>query len=448
MPYTGPDHVFNRAPARQLPVVAHGEGVYLYDEQGRRYLDGCSGALVTNIGHGDARVAEVLHQQARQVAYVHGTQFTSPPAQELAGALARLLPDPLNRVYFVSGGSEAVETAIKLARQYFVERGEYGRHKVVSRRPSYHGGTLGALSLTGRRPNRAPFAPLLHNWPKVSVPHCTRCPLGHIYPACGISCAAEIEQVIRYEGPDQVAAVILEPVSGSAIPGVVPPPGYLETVRGICDRYGVLLVYDEIMTGFGRTGRWFAMEHTGVTPDLVALGKGMGSGYIPLGAVVAREAVHDTIRRGSGVFVHGYTYQGNPLACAVGRKIIDIIESDGLVDNAAVRGEELGQRLRGLAPRLPLVGEVRGAGLLWGMELVADQAEGTPFPPSLGVAAQVARQAFANGLIVYPGTAAHDGVRGDHLTIAPPLITAAAQVDELVNLLASTLAQVADGLPA
>jgi len=416
-------------------MVERGSGVYLYDTAGRRYLDGSGGAIVVNIGHGVREVADAMAQQAAQVAYAHPTMFTSRPAEAYAEALAKVVPLPAARFFFLCSGSEAVETAIKLARQAHVECGRSGRYLVIARWQSYHGATLGALSATGKPKMRGPFHPLLPEMVHIPPPYCYRCPFGSTYPDCSVRCADALEEEIKRVGPDNVAAFIAEPVSGATLGAAVPPAGYWPRIREICDRYDVSLIADEVMTGFGRTGRWFAFQHWGVMPDLIAMSKGASGGYCPLCITAARGDLVDAIMSGSGDFVHGGTFSHHAVSTAAGLATLRYLQAHDLVAEAARKGQLMEEKLRRGLADLPCVGDVRGIGLMWGVELVTDRATKAPFPPEDHLAYQVADAAFARGLIVYPGSGCVDGVAGDHLTLGPPLVISEEQIDELVMLL-------------
>jgi hypothetical protein len=428
-------HVFYRRAGHPHPMVERGEGVYLYDTEGRRYLDGSGGSIVVNIGHGVRELADAMADQAAKVAYAHPTMFTSRPAELYAEALAEVLPLPHPRFFFLSSGSEAVETAIKLARQVQVERGRPGRYLIISRRQSYHGTTLGALAVTGKPKMRRPFRPMLPEVPQIPPPYCYRCPFGLTHPGCHLRCADALENEVRRAGVDNVAAFIAEPVSGATLGAVVPPDDYWPRIREICDQYGVLLIADEVMTGFGRTGRWFALQHWDVVPDIVAMSKGAASGYCPLSVTAARGELVDAVVSGSGDFVHGGTFSHHPVTTAVGLAALHYLQEHDLVAEAARKGELLGEKLREGLADLPCVGDVRGIGLMWGVEFVADRESKSPFPPERHFAQQVAEAAFARGLIVYPGSGCVDGTAGDHLTLGPPFVITEGQMDEMVALL-------------
>jgi len=432
--YQHPDSfVFHRPLGRALPAIERGEGARLWDREGRRYLDGSSGAVVVNVGHGRREIAAAMARQASAVAYVHGTQFTSAVLEEYARRLARHAPGDCNRLYLVSGGSEANETAVKMARAYHLARGETARHKVIHRSVSYHGNTLAALSLSGRPTLQAPYLPLLSPTPETMAPFCYHCPLGRTYPDCRVACADDLEAVILREGPETVAAFIAEPILGASAGAAVPPEDYLRRVREICTRHGVLLIDDEVMTGFGRTGRFFAIEWSGVHPDLVTCGKGMSGGYAPVGAVLASERIVETLR-GAGGFVHGFTFSHNPVTAAACLATLDILEGEGLVEQALAKGEALGARLQCLRAH-PHVGDVRGRGLLFGVELLADPAARRPFPRAERRAEAVAARAFAAGLVTYPSGGCATGRDGDVVMLAPPFVTAEAELHEMAATL-------------
>lgn len=433
--------LFPRSFARTYPVAVRGEGVYLWDDQGRKYLDAAGQAAVVTIGYGVREVVEAMAGQARELPFVHTSQFHTPVAEALAEHIRRIAPGPLResaRIHFTSGGSEATETALKLVRQYWVERGQPARYKVLSRWQSYHGSSLGALALTGNQRRRRPYAPLLPEFGHIAPCYCYRCPLGLEFPSCQVACADELERAIAREGAESVAGFIFEPVVG-ATTGAVPPDGYLERIREICDRRDILLIADEVLTGMGRTGRQFAVEHWGVVPDLILLGKGVASGYAPLGAVVVSEKVWRALERGSGFFEHGYTYQAHPVAVAAGLAVQQYSERMKLVEQSRRRGEYLAARLEALR-ELPAVGDVRGKGLLQTIELVADPKTRAPFPPEQGVAERVGEELRARGVLVYPMKGCADGWAGDHLMLAPPFVISEAELDRLCDELRQTLA--------
>jgi adenosylmethionine-8-amino-7-oxononanoate aminotransferase len=431
--------VFYRALDRELPMIVRGEGVWLYDEDGRAYLDACGGAYVANLGHGVSVVADAVAEQIRRVAYVNGTAFTNEPVEALAAELRTLSPRGLDYAYFLSSGSEAVEAALKLARQHHVESGDKTRHKIIARTPGYHGNTLLALSVSAREHYRELYGSWLAPVRFIGAPYPYRLEATH--PAMT---GEALEEAILAEGPESVAAFIAEPVSGSSTGGSVPPPGYWRRVRDICDRYGVLLIADEVLTGAGRTGRWAAVEHFDVVPDIMTMGKGLSGGYVPLSAVLTSRRVIDPIARGSGSFKHAQTFSHTPAMCAAGLAAVRHIKAHGLVARAAAMGAVLQERLAPLG-ELPHVGDVRGLGLLAGIELVADKATRAPFPRAERVAERLVAAAREAGLVLWSNVGHADGVSGDLVMVAPPFVISQAEIDEIVRRLRSALEMV---LPA
>ena len=431
--------VFPLDPTRSYPVLVRGEGSWVWDETGKRYLDAVAGIAVVNVGHGRARVAEAVRRQAGTLAYCVSNIFANQPAIALAEKLARLTPGDLNQFQFTSGGSEATEVAIKLARQYHLARGNEGKHLVIARWQSYHGATLGALSATGMPSRREKFAPLLLDFPHAAPNYCYRCPFGKEYPSCEMACAHDLEQVIQRTGPDRVAAFIAEPVVGAAAGAIVPRPEYFPIVREICDRYDVLFIADEVITGLGRTGRNFGMDHWGVVPDLLTMAKGLSGGYAPLGAVAISDRVADVFRSRGVAFDHILTFAGNPLSAAAACEVLDILVEERLVERAASLSEGFFARGRRLLEH-PVVGDVRGLGLLMGVELVRDRQTKEPFPPEWKVAGLVAAEALSRGLVLYPSSGTADGVSGDHFLICPPLTIEEQELDLLFEILGESLA--------
>jgi adenosylmethionine-8-amino-7-oxononanoate aminotransferase len=432
-------NVFYRKLHQTLPRIVRGEGVYLYDDAGTRYLDACGGAMVANIGHGVKEIAEAVGRQAATVAYVNGTAFTSEPVEELAALLARKTPSGLDRAYFLSSGSEAVEAALKLARQYHVERGESQRGVVIAQRPGYHGNTMLALAASARGHYKTMFGPWLADVVMIDAPYAYR----H-----GEVDGSALEAAILQAGPKNVAAFIAEPVGGSSTGASVPQPGYFARIREICDRYGVLFICDEVLTGAGRTGRFFGIEHfAGVVPDVITMGKGLNGGYAPLSAMITSSAIVDTIAQGSGGFMHAQTYSHNPLAAAAGLAVQRYIDAHGLVERAARIGEKLGTRLKKIDHEI--VGDVRGIGMLWAMEFVADRHAKRPFPRQEKLAEKLVENAKHNGLVLWPNVGHADGKDGDLVMIAPPFTITEEQIEELAALLERSIAQTAQrSIPA
>jgi adenosylmethionine-8-amino-7-oxononanoate aminotransferase len=428
---------FPRNFLKAYPKATRGEGCFVYTAEGRRYLDACGGAAVVTIGHGVPEVARAIGDQASRLAYVHSSQFRTGMAETLAERILALAPQPMRRggrVYFTSGGSEATETAIKLARQYWLERGNAKRARVIARQQSYHGATLGALTLSGNVRRREPFAPLLHEWGHIVPCFCYRCPLKLQYPECNVDCADDLERLLLRDGSDDVAAFILEPVSGASLGAVAPPDGYLERIADICRKRDILLIADEIMSGMGRTGKPFAVEHSKVAPDIILVGKGIASGYAPLGAVIASGRVAEAISGGSGVFMHGFTYHAHPVSVAAGNAVLDYIEREKLFARVEPVGKELGAALESLK-RFSVVGDVRGIGLLWAIEFVRDTATREPFPADARIAARIAEDALESGVLVYPMQGCADGHRGHHILIAPPFTVTSAMIQTIVSAL-------------
>lgn len=432
--------VFHRNPRETYPVAVRGEGAYLVDREGKRYLDASGGAAVSCLGHSDAAVVTAIQQQLARLPFAHTSFFSNEPMEALAEALIARAPAPLDKVYFVSGGSEAVEAALKLARQYYVEKGEPQRRYLIGRRQSYHGNTLGALAVGGNAWRRRQFQPLLIEAAHVSPCYAYRGKQGGETDASyGERLAAELEAEIRRLGGEQVIAFIAETVAGATLGAVPPVVGYFKRVREVCDRHGILLILDEVMCGMGRCGSLYAFEQEGVVPDLVTAAKALGAGYQPIGATLVAKHVYDTIVSGSGFFQHGHTYLGHAAACAGALAVQRRLHEDGLMARVAPLGALLERKLRAAFDAHPHVGDIRGRGLFWGVELVADRASKLPFDPKLRIHAKVKKEALKAGLMCYPMGGTLDGVQGDHVLLAPPFIVGETQLDELVGKLASAL---------
>lgn len=438
---TRTSRVLHRSLRETPPKAIGGEGVYLFAEDGQRVIDASGGAAVSCLGHQHPRVIAAMAKQASTLAYAHTAFFSSEPAEALAETLVGHEPGGLAYAYFVSGGSEAIEASIKLARQYFIERGEPQRQHFIARRQSYHGNTLGALAAGGNAWRRAPYAPLLS------------AAFSHVTPAFAYHekhdgesdalfvarLAAELEAEFQRLGPNTVAAFLAEPVVGATAGAVTAPDGYFKAVREICDRHGALLILDEVMCGMGRTGTTHAWEQESVAPDIQAIAKGLGGGYQPIGAMLASGKIIDTIRAGSGAFQHGHTYLAHPLACAAALAVQDVIREDSLLDRVTERGRQLEQRLTERFGNHRHVGDVRGRGLFWAIELVADRASRTSFDPALKLNQKIKAEAFSNGLGCYPGGGTMDGIRGDHVLLAPPYIASADEIDQIVDKLGTAV---------
>lgn len=438
-------HLFYQTKSAR-PVLDRAEGIYMWDVDGKRYIDGSSGAMVSNIGHSNPAVLDAMRAQMEKSTFGYRLHFQTEASEELAQKIAALTPEGLNKVFFVSGGSEAVESTLKLARQYVLAQGEAQRYKVISRFPSYHGCTLGALAITGMATMTAPFDPMMQRMPKIPAPRAYLDGLDPDDPATGLHYANLLEQKILEEGPETVLAFMVEPVGGASTGALVPPAGYMQRIREICTEYGVLLIHDEVMTGGGRTGAFFGAEHWGTAPDLICLSKGFGAGYVPLGAMIARDDIVEAVLDAGG-FVHGFTYAGNPLACAAGSAVLDEIARQDMVANAAQMGDRLAERLRDLMQRYPLIGDVRGKGLLTAFELMADRGTKEPLPKHLNAYSRLVDIAYDNGLIIY-SRRTRGGTSGDHFLVCPPMIVSEAQLDEMTDLLDRSLAQFMAEIPA
>ncbi len=431
------DHVFHRQTRGALPIAVKGDGIYVIDSNGRRYLDASGGAAVSCLGHSHPAVIAAIKQQLDAIPYAHTGFFTNEPLEQLADVLIEGAPAGLERVYFVSGGSEAVEAGLKLARQYAVERGQPQRRHVIARRQSYHGNTLGALAAGGNEWRRQQFHPLLIETHHIAPCYAYRDRLAdEDLEAYGLRVANELEAKIEELGSDSVLAFVAEPVVGATAGAVPPVPGYFRRIREICDRHGVLLMLDEVMCGMGRTGTLYACEQDGIAPDLLTIAKGLGGGYQPIGALLVSSEIFATIRDGSGFFQHGHTYMGHPTACAAALAVQQVIRDDHLLNNVQVMGERLAAALRARLGDHPHVGDIRGRGLFRGIEIVADRDTREPFPPSSKIHAKIKQEAMARGLMCYPMGGTIDGARGDHVLLAPPFIIDAAQTDQVVGLLA------------
>lgn len=423
------------------PMLDQARGVYMWDTDGKRYLDGSSGAMVCNIGHSNRNVLAAMQRQMEKSTFGYRLHFETEASEKLAASLVELMPEHLTRVFFVSGGSEAVESALKMARQHALAIGQASRWKVISRQPSYHGCTLGALGVTGYAALTDPFEPMMRIMPKVPAPRAYLDGLDADDEATGHHYADMLEKQIIAEGPETVLAFIVEPVGGASTGALVPPKGYMERVREICDRYDVLLIMDEVMTGAGRTGTFLGCEHWGTRPDIVVMSKGIGSGYVPLGAMIVDERLLEPVLDAGG-YAHGFTYAGNPLACAAGLAVVGEIRNQGLCDNAARMGEKLMTRLQALKQKHEIIGDVRGKGLLTAFEFMSDRDAKTPLPRHLNAYQRFVDIAYERGLIVY-SRRTHDGYEGDHILVCPPLMLNDGHLDEIIEGLDGSLEQFA-----
>ncbi len=419
------------------PFLDRSEGIYMFDETGKRYIDGSSGAMVSNIGHSNPNVLAAMKAQMDKSTFGYRLHFRTESSEALATKVAELMPGDLDRVFFVSGGSEAVESAIKLARQYAITQGQEQRWKVISRFPSYHGCTLGALALTGYDPLVQPFAPMLRDMPKIEAPTCYLDKDNLSDEQRGLKYAELLREEIIEQGPETVLAFLMEPIGGASTGALVAPDSYYGRIREICDEFGILLIYDEVMTGVGRTGTFIAANHWDIVPDIVAMSKGFASGYAPLGAVVARTPMVEALLDAGG-FLHGYTYAGNPLACSAGLAVMKEIEDNNLIANCAAMGDILKSRLEELMDRYDFIGDVRGKGLMQAFELVSDRETMAPLPKEYNAYLELVELAYERGLIIY-SRRTRGGVEGDHFMVCPPMIVTEEQIDEIMAILIDSL---------
>jgi adenosylmethionine-8-amino-7-oxononanoate aminotransferase len=436
--------LFPRSFRKDYPVAMRGEGCWIVDQTGRRFLDASGQAAVISIGHGVAEIGRAMAEQSAQIAFAHTTQFHSDPAERLAHRLLALAPPNFRsggRVYFTSGGSEATETAIKLVRQFHLESGQPARYRVVSRRQSYHGSTLGAMTVSGNVARRAPYQPLLAEWGHIAPCFCYHCPFDKKFPDCAIACATDLDNFLNTNDAASVAAFIFEPVVGATLGSAVPPVGYAQRIAEICRNHGILLIADEIMTGMGRTGKPFAIQHWNVEPDIILVGKGIASGYAPLGAVLAAPRVVDAFERGSGAFQHGFTYQAHPVTTAAANAVLDYIETHKLFERVQPAAQTLHSELSALTSH-PNVGEIRGLGLLLGIEIVKNKSTREPFPKEQNIAERIRQAALDQNVLTYPTQGCVDGINGDHILLAPPFIISQPESVQIASALHSALQKV------
>jgi len=432
---------------REYPSIVRGEGIYLFDDQGRKYTDATGGPLVCTLGHGVPEMAAAMAEQARKVAFVYRFDFTTPELEACCRRICEKTGGVMDRVFTVAGGSEAVEIAVKLARKYQIESGNPSKYKVISRWMSYHGMTNGALALSGFPFRKADYVPNLSTGYHIAPAYCYRCWFNLKPETCNLECAQALENEILCQGPQTVAAFIAEPVSGMSLAAAAPRSDYFRKIREICDRYGLLLILDEVMTGFGRTGKYFAFQHYDIAPDILALGKGISGGFFPMGAAAATAKVVDTIAAGTGIFAAGHTWAGNPLAAAVALKAMEILDRDGLIDRAAEMGEYLALKLEVLRSH-PIVGDIRGKGLMRGVEFVGNRESREPLDPKLMFWAQLHQEAQRNGMVVECAGGCDRGQAGDMLLLGPPFIATKSEIDDIVATLNRIIGKLGENLPA
>jgi len=420
-------------------VCDRGEGVYLYDQDGRKYLDFSGSPQACSIGHGDQRVTRAVAEQMKKLALCFQTYFINEREGELAERILRRAPKNMTRIQFVNSGSEATESAIKLAHQFHIENGNPTKNLVISRWQGYHGMTVAALSASGYTSRRAKFGTLLFSWPKIDPPLCYRCPYELSYPKCNVICAKALDRLINQLGPQYVSAFIAEPIGGAGSGAMVPVPEYYPMIREICDKHGVLFIDDEVICGFGRTGKWFGIDHWGVQPDIMTTAKGMSGAYTPIAAILVSDKVAKTFEKTSGRFINAFTTAGNPVSCAAALAVVDIIETEGLVERSVKMGEYMHKQARQRLMPHPTVGDIRGKGLIMGVELVRNKATKEPFAPSVMAAARVNRLAMERGCMVFPTTGTVEGAAGDVIVMAPPYIITESHIDDGLDMVDAAL---------
>lgn len=431
------------------PVISHGEGIYLYDKDGKAYIDAASGAVTASIGHGNAEIIEAMNEQAKKVSFVYRSQFTSDAVEELARELNEWAGgDEDYYTFFVNSGSEATETAMKIAIQHFQERGLPQKNKIISRWTSYHGITIGALSMSGHKKRRERFHSLLADYPVVAPPACYRCPFGETYPACHLKCAEDLITAIEKNGAEHIAAFIAEPIIGAAGAAIVPPPGYYERIMEVCRENNILFIADEVMTGIARCGTPLGINHWNVLPDIIALGKGLSAGYTPMAAALCTETVLEPIKNGSNFIMSGHTYSANPQSAATALAVLRYVRKHGLIERSKENGTYLKTKLKSLFNHFACIGDVRGAGMMVGIEFVQHRSSKKPFDSQLGFTQKLVKAAQDNGLLIYPAGTARSKGDGDAVIISPPLITTKDEIDEIVHRLKQSIEQVLLEMPS
>jgi adenosylmethionine-8-amino-7-oxononanoate aminotransferase len=431
------NHIFSRG-ATQLYEMVKGEGIYLWSKQGKRYIDGSAGPICVNIGHGVKEVSEAVYKQMNEVSYVHSSHFTTASVKECADKLASLAPKTLKYVFFTCGGSEATESAAKMTRQYHILQGESKKSKIIARWQSYHGNTLGALSMSGNIARRRRYVPMLIDFPHIPPAYCYRCWFGKTCDTCDLECARALDIQIKANGSEHISAFIAEPIVGATLGTVPAALGYFQLIREICDIHNVLFIADEVMTGVGRTGKMWGLDHWNTIPDIISTAKGLAGGYLPLGATIASDKIFEAFDE---PFAHGHTYGSHPVVCAAGLAVLEYMEKHKLVERSKYNGEYMHKQLSSLYDH-PTVGDIRGKGVFAGIEFVKDKESKEPFSPEIVFNGRVVEQCYKNGLLVYPGTGTVDGVRGDHIQIAPPLVVSKGEIDEIIRLLDKSIGEV------
>lgn len=434
-------NVFYRKLQWDYPVIVRGEGVYLYDEDGKSYLDATGGPMLTNIGHGVSAIASAVSDQMNKIEYFHGTLFTAKVIEDYAKEFAEIFPGDINKVYTLSGGSEASEAAFKLACQYQGYLGNPQKYRAIGRWHSFHGCTLGNLSLGARTNMRKFYNPFIFNFPHIPAPYCYRCPYDKTYPDCGVQCAWQLEKTIKLEGAETIACFIAEPVCGTSLGAVVPPKEYYQVIREICDKYNILFIADEVMCGMGRTGKWFAIEHWNIVPDIIITGKGASGGYVPIGIMATSNRIIDVFQKKGQSFLHGHTYTNTPVTAAAALAVLRYLKQHNLLEQSKKRGEYLGKKMEKLYES-PLVGDVRGIGSFRAIEFVQDRKTKLPFPRSVKFIEKLHKKMFDKGIATYTGTGCADGIEGDLMMISPPFIIKESEIDLVIDTLAETLKEI------
>jgi adenosylmethionine-8-amino-7-oxononanoate aminotransferase len=430
-------HIFSRG-ATQLYEMVKGEGIYLWSKHGKRYIDGSAGPVCVNIGHGVKEVTEAVYKQMNEVSYVHSRHFTTASVKDCADKLASLAPKTLNYVFFSCGGSEAIESAAKMARQYHLLQGEPKRSKIIARWQSYHGNTLGALSMSGNIARRRRYVPMLIDFPHIPPAYCYRCWFGKTCDSCDLECARALDTQIKANGSEYISGFIAEPVVGATLGTVPAAPGYFQLIREICDDHNVLFIADEVMTGIGRTGKMWGIDHWNTIPDIISTAKGLAGGYLPLGATISSDKIFEVFEE---PFAHGHTYGSHPVVCAAGLAVLEYMEKNNLVERSKINGRYMHKQLSSLYDH-PTVGDIRGMGIFAGIEFVKEKETKEPFAPKIRFNGRIVEQCYKNGLLAYPGTGTVDGLKGDHIQVAPPLVVSKDEINEIIRLLDKSIGEV------
>lgn len=431
------NHAFPRSFTAKYLRASHGKGIYIYDEEGKEYIDSCSGALVSNLGHCLDEIIDAITEQYHKLEFGHPSRWSIPVVEEAASLIAEISPKELDYVWFVSGGSEANESALKLARQFFYDRDgmHTSKHLTVGRWNSFHGNTIGTMAVAGSVQRRRIFSPLFKESPKIESTYCYRCPFGKEYPSCNLKCAYQLEEMIQRIGQQYISSFIAEPIVGSTVGALVPPEGYWQLIRDICNKYDILLIADEVMTGCGRTGKNFGVDHWNVVPDVIATAKGLAAGYVPTGGMIVSNKIVEVIKNNSGTFMHGHTYNGNPIAAAAVVSVMKYIKKHNIIENVAINGEKLLKGIKEIGESSPIVGDVRGKGFMCGIELVKDKMTKIPFDKKMAASSILTKACIEEGIIIYPSGGMVDGTNGDNVLVAPPLITSEDQINVIIERL-------------